>query len=494
MSLLFLGAFAIYVRFGSLYYPSQKAFMSLVDKFDIDFSGTRPLLIRTNLNLYPKELNKALEDTVRVTTKINLISNATAYIGPMLLVLSFFIPALSQDLSHYIIVALFVVSNTFGHSGIVSHYYAVNLSRERLVEFDAMLDTVLETGAELTPLRYDDISNHYFKDNPFKSRISKECIDESQGLEIKSLVYISGRGDSMKNVYLDHLFLEKNKVHFLIGDSGIGKSIFGRLITLRYEAFKCDFLGMGDCDFRTFENLDDGLKELHFSSIRNIDTSYRNAIGAYLASDFECRFFLTQLVETLKSKAEVAGFFDSSVDYYGSKTAEILKVMEGYDFKFCKEDFLGLSKQELRELRECFRSRIEWFPSSKIFALSAIFEYMTFTHLRSFIPEASLYFMDAVLSEPPVSQGQRRRILLALDVLLGGAVMVIDEPFSNIDLGASKSILYKLKNYNQVNNSVLLVLDQKIHPELLEVCRSEGNLGKVLGFSDEGKGLKIVEL
>lgn len=171
MSLLFLGAFAIYVRFGSLYYPSQKAFMSLVDKFDIDFSGTRPLLIRTNLNLYPKELNKALEDTVRVTTKINLISNATAYIGPMLLVLSFFIPALSQDLSHYIIVALFVVSNTFGHSGIVSHYYAVNLSRERLVEFDAMLDTVLETGAELTPLRYDDISNHYFKDNPFKSRI-----------------------------------------------------------------------------------------------------------------------------------------------------------------------------------------------------------------------------------------------------------------------------------------------------------------------------------
>lgn len=116
-----------------------------------------------------------------------------------------------------------------------------------------------------------------------------------------------------------------------------------------------------------------------------------------------------------------------------------------------------------------------------------------YNHLKSLIPEASQYFMDAVLSEPPISQGQRRRIIFLIDILIKTKLLVVDEPMANLDLNSSKLVFDKLKEILKVNNSCILVLDQKIIPEICNYLTNNKTLGNIYNFVPDKSNYKIEE-
>jgi hypothetical protein len=109
-------------------------------------------------------------------------------------------------------------------------------------------------------------------------------------------------------------------------------------------------------------------------------------------------------------------------------------------------------------------------------------EYLAWNHLLKLIPEASLYFMEAVLSEPPISQGQRRRIIYLLDILNSGEVFVMDEPTANLDEQTYLQVFEDLVVYAREEKASVIVLEPKVYPKVFELLQEKGVLGNIYSF------------
>ena len=507
ITFLILGSFGLFLYLGKKFSQARQIYRVEADKFDQAFKDSEPLLVRTQIDYETSNYEKYLEKVVTNTDHVNLVSEINVALLPIFLLFLPYALNIKEGVLSYILIGLFVSGKLFGRSLIISQKADLDISEVRQREVSDLLDLILSINSELTPAKYEEIKEKYLKgksDTLLKHSILNEIEKQGgEGVSVKNLEYVSGRIGQKKVIKANDLLIPSGKVSFLIGDSGIGKSIFGRLLTLRYADFSADFIGINDSDFRTFPNLEESHRYLHFSGLRNVSTSYRNAISVYIKNYWaECLFI--KRVENYNGESDkLRTHFIKNSDYYGgtilplfNKYHDILILGEysedqnknnshyyylGQLFKYMHTDnlFTELVNKSRRE-----------FGETKFKTMMADLlrgEYFAFNHLLSYIPEASLYFMDAVLSEPPISQGQRRRILYALDVFMKGKVFVVDEPFSNLDVGTSINIFKDLVHYAKTYGAVVLVLDQKIFGEVYEKFKSE--FGLILSFRSNEAGL-----
>ena len=118
-------------------------------------------------------------------------------------------------------------------------------------------------------------------------------------------------------------------------------------------------------------------------------------------------------------------------------------------------------------------------------------EYISYNHLKNYVPEANIYYMDANLSEPPISEDMKLRFLYAIDVFMEGLILVVDEPFSQLDPNLSKIIFNDLVNYAKNYNAVVIILDEKINSDVIDDNRGKDVLGKILRFESDGFSLNV---
>lgn len=266
---------------------------------------------------------------------------------------------------------------------------------------------------------------------------------------------------------------------------------------MRYSSYKADFIGKGDYDFRCFKTLDQAQSSLIFSTLRSIETSYRNAVSAYLGEASRSNRLIQDLNGEFDKKEVNKYFFDNLNYYYDLSKSEIFETILNSD----SLKYFELSESELENVVKIFRGFnnckelskfIKGFDSSIVkYALLA--EYYSFKHLKKFIPDASQFFMDAVLSEPPISQGQRRRILFALDILLEGFVYVADEPLANLDFESSIPMLDEMMSYVDDTDSSILLLDQQLNKKVVNYIKMKSYLGNIFKFCDsQSYNLKII--
>jgi len=506
ITFVILGFFALFLYLGKKFSQAQQVYKVEADKFDQAFNDSEPLLVRTQIDYETSNYEKLLKKVVSYTDRVNLVSEVNVGLLPVLLLFLPYALDIKEAVLSYILVGLFVSGKLFGRSLVISQKADVDQAEKRLKEVNDLLDLILSINSELTPAKYEEIKKKYLLSNGVSADSAKSSELEDvtadyggESLFIKNLEYISGRIGQKKVIKAKKLLIPSGKVSFLIGDSGVGKSVFGRLITLRYADFSAEFMGIRNSDFRIFTNLEEAHKLLHFSGLRNISTSYRNAVSVYIKNYWADSLFIKSVGTFSVKSDKLRTHFTKNSDYYFSTILELFKkyddllVLSGHSeikkrsnphnyyfylgqlFKYVHNDTLFFDT-----LAECTEEFGENGLKELLVELLRA-EFYAFDHLVSYIPEASLYFMDAVLSEPPISQGQRRRILYALDVFMKGKVFVVDEPFSNLDVGTSLNIFKDLINYAKSYNAVVLVLDQKIFKEVYEKFKSE--FGIVLSFN-----------
>lgn len=446
------GIFAIFLFIGFMWFgkgfSDREALLSRFSDITDEVYNDRHALLFSGKKLMDQvEWKRILEGAVGYTTYVNLTSAFVTYVVPVFLV---FYPFFYGGGSSFFIVTsacLFITMKIFGQTLVVSHYNAISVADLRSNQLRNLFDTVKKVGAELTSERYEIMKRK------LKTEGRRERLD---GFVIESLKYVVGRGENEREVWVGNTKLSSGSVHFLYGKSGSGKSIFGRVLTLRYADFKAKKLLLNGKDIRNYANLQEGLSRLHFSSLRFIPTSYRHAISIYLDNKSSAEGLIEYVMSLGIDQKEVKIHFEKNQEYYGglnfsefdhAKPERLLKDLNAGDFAIISDMLKNLS----------FGKKVD----KNVFWVACMFEYAAFNYLKQFIGDANLYFMDAVLSEPPISQGQRRRVLLALDLLIKGDVFVADEPFANLDDKNSANILKLLKDYAIKNNAVVVVLDQK---------------------------------
>ena len=290
----------------------------------------------------------------------------------------------------------------------------------------------------------------------------------------------------------------------MVGDYGMGKTLFGRVATLRYSNFNADILAIGDKDIRTFKSLEQGLKYLHYSCQRNISTSYRNALSVYINDAKQTNIFVKKVFNFKGDLKDVKQHFIDHKDYYGDLHVLLSGLLDKEDMVFGEKDLSGgyfnlvanlyqnFSHQAsvLTALKE-LKDKVNEDIFNKGLILAAVAEYISYNHLKNYVPEANIYYMDANLSEPPISEDMKLRFLYAIDVFMEGLILVVDEPFSQLDPNLSKIIFNDLVNYAKNYNAVVIILDEKINSDVIDDNRGKDVLGKILRFESDGFSLNV---
>lgn len=462
LSIVYLLIFVFYVYLlylGRKYLTLEKDFMLYSDQFDLAVKESQPLLLETSLSFYNKDYTEHLKKIVNTTIKINLSALFADTVYPILIMV---IPLLYISNNFYlslVLGTLYVIKILFSNNVIFSNLMQIKLAEERSAYLDDLLETIVSYKEILTPANYITLQEEYY--SKLQTQHAPYCKNIS-GLSIFRLTYEVGRGGDTKVIHVPKLHIPAGKVSFLIGNSGMGKSVFGRVITLRYSEFKADSMCINTKDIRTYESLSLGISKLHMSGLRNIETNYRNAISLYI-KHFNENNLLFDSVRSFNflSLINAKKHFLENKDYYlgihledfddftniGNAFWDKLNLLSSSDFTWffeqVKQCYRDLHKKEYSSISCIEKENIANITSDIPFDtlvkyIAFAFEYTAFVHLKNYIPEANMFFVDAILSEPPISQGQRRRILYALDVLLKGDIYVLDEAFSNLDIEVSK--------------------------------------------------------
>ncbi|OGE03862.1 hypothetical protein A3B51_01435 [Candidatus Curtissbacteria bacterium RIFCSPLOWO2_01_FULL_41_18] len=502
ITLTILIFYAVFLYLGKKYSQAQQVYRNEADNFDLAFNDSQPLLVKTQINYENSVYKKYLKRVVSYTDRINIISELNSGLLPAFLLFLPMVFNVSNPAVVYLLVGLFVSGKLFGKSLIISHKADIDLAEKRIKDVDHLLNLIIRTNSEITPLRYK-------KMRALAKRYLNKTSQQENGLTIKNLEYVSGRTGQKNLIKANKLFIPAGKVSFLIGESGIGKSIFGRIVTLRYADFKAEYLGINDFDLRMFPSLEKAHENLHFSGLRNITTSYRNAVSVYIKNCPQRCLLIKNTNSFRISTDELLEFFYLNSEYYKDTLLEFLKSNRKLLSKAKRKselrkrdpkiyyEYLGLMFKNINikgvflQLTKQFLEKFGIDEQREIIDDLLKIEIFSFKHLLSYIPEASLYFMDAVLSEPPISQGQRRRVLYAIDVLLEGKVFVVDEPFSNLDEHTSLNIFRDLARYAREYNSVVFILDQKMFKSIY--TKHKNDFGLVMSFSKSADGNYLIE-
>ena len=493
--------YAVYTVLGAMSAAYEHSYKKEGEKYDKSFLHSHPLLTRTTLEFSKKNYLKNLKHIVLLFDNIRVVEVVYRSLLPILLLL---LPLLVGNIAegvYLLVIGLFISNRLFSVENPVLHRANVAKGEYRLRQLDFYLNTILDRGSEVTPGVYKKIKKDYLDHNP-KIKVGDRVIWGD--LNIEGMTYYTGWSENKKQINVGNLELPYGKVSLLVGDYGVGKTLFGRVITLRYSNFTADTLAVGQKDLRTFKSLDAGVKYLHYSSLRNIFTTYRNALSVYLREASHSNTFVRKVFNFDGDVNDVKEHFMSNKAYYGDLNRYISDLFtEGsvpQDYSNIERDHIKLVADFYRNfsyrvsvlstLRE-LQKNINKNTINKCLLLAAIAEYLSFEHLKNYVPEATLYYMDSNLSQPPISKEMKLRFLYAIDVFMEGIVFVVDEPFSQLEMDSARTIFNDLVEYAKNYNAVVLILDEKIYPEIIEENRGKKILGKILRFEDDGFALQI---
>ena len=469
--------------------------------YDDSFVHSHPLLTRTTLNFDKSTYTANLKPISILFDNINVVSTVNKSLLPILLL---FLPLLLGNMAEgafLLVVGLFISNKLFSINNPVLNRAKVVKGEYRLKQLNFYLDTILDKGSEITPHAYKKIRKELIDQNP-RLKIGDRIIWGN--LNIEGLAYYTGWSKNKRQIYIDKISLPYGKISFLVGDYGMGKTLFGRVATLRYSNFNADILAIGDKDIRTFKSLEQGLKYLHYSCQRNISTSYRNALSVYINDAKQTNIFVKKVFNFKGDLKDVKQHFIDYKDYYGDLHVLLSGLLDKEDMVFGEKDLSGGYFNLVANLYQSFSHQMSVLTALKelkdnvnedIFnkglILAAVAEYISYNHLKNYVPEANIYYMDANLSEPPISEDMKLRFLYAIDVFMEGLVLVVDEPFSQLDPDLSKIIFNDLVNYAKNYNAVVIILDEKIHSDVIDDNRGKDVLGKILRFESDGFSLNV---
>jgi len=470
-------------------------------KYDRSFLHSHPLLTRTRLGFEKSSYLEKLKPILVLFDNINAMSVVNKSLLPILLL---FLPLLLDDVAegvYLLVVGLFISNRLFSIKNPVLNRAKIIKGEHRLRQLNFYLDTILDKGSEITPHIYKKIRKELFDHN---SRLKTGNRIIWGDLNIEGLTYFTGWGKNKKRIYIDKISLPYGKVSLLVGDYGVGKTLFGRVVTLRYSNFNADVLAIGNKDLRSFKSLDEGLKYLHYSCLRKVSTSYRNALSVYIKDANRTNIFVRKVFNFEGNLKNVKQHFIDHKDYYGDLHFLLGDLLDSDDLHLRKKDLDRSYSRLVADLYQNFshqtsmlvilkklKNTVKEDIFNKGLILAAVAEYISYNHLKNYVPEANIYYMDANLSKPPISQNARLRFLYAIDVFMEGLVLVVDEPFSKTNPDLAKIIFNDLVTYAQNYNAVVLILDEKIHYELVEENKSKGVLGKILRFENDGFSLNV---
>ena len=493
--------YSVHTMLEAMHLAYEHSYQKKNKLYDDSFVHSHPLLTRTTLNFDKSTYTANLKPISILFDNINVVSTVNKSLLPILLL---FLPLLLGNMAEgvfLLVVGLFISNRLFSINNPVLNRAKVVKGEYRLKQLNFYLDTILDKGSEITPHAYKKIRKELIGQNP-RLKTGDRIIWGN--LNIEGLTYYTGWSKNKRQIYIDKISLPYGKISFLVGDYGMGKTLFGRVATLRYSNFNADILAIGDKDIRTFKSLEQGLKYLHYSCQRNIFTSYRNALSVYINDAKQTNIFVKKVFNFKEDLKDVKQHFIDHKDYYGGLHVLLSGLLDKEDMVFGEKDLSGGYFNLVANLYQSFSHQMSVLTALKelkdnvnedIFnkglILAAVAEYISYNHLKNYVPEANIYYMDANLSEPPISEDMKLRFLYAIDVFMEGLVLVVDEPFSQLDPNLSKIIFNDLVNYAKNYNAVVIILDEKINSDVIDDNRGKDVLGKILRFESDGFSLNV---
>ncbi len=500
ISIIFILYF-VHTVLDGIYFIFDQDYRKTRSLYDRKFLYSAPLLTRTIIDF---DENKYLKN---LKTLSNLFSNKLTVemilksLVPIFIFLFVVISGDLQDGMLFILVGIFLANRLFQISNVVRLGYFVDLGHRRLTQINDYFDKILELGTEITPNIYKSIRKDYIN-NSGNDTIGDRLVWGD--LIIKNMNYISGRGQTSKQILVDDLVLPYGKISILIGKKDIGKSIFGRILTLRYSRYEAERLSIGEKDIRTFSSLDSGLKYLHYSELRDVSTSYRNTISMYIHENVSANSLTRKIFSNFPDKDKVKEHFLNNQLYYKDFNSFLLPIFEMEDINLIFDDvkegypvlvseiFQNINPElPLREVLTRLTLTLGKKTFEKALLYTAIAEHIAYSHLKKYVPEATVHYMDANLNRAPISKELRLRFLYAIDIFIEGLLFIVDEPFTNLDTQNAKNVLNDFIEYAKNYNAIVLILDEALDDEIIEEFKNKNVFGKLLRFEDDGFVSKI---
>ncbi len=493
--------YIIYAAIEGAYYVYEDSYKKSSENYDASFINSQPLLTRTLIGFEENHYLEKVRSLSNLHTNKNVVEAIVKYMIPIVLLVMPFAFKISADFLIFPLVGIFISNRLFHTSNPIKNNFNLVAGIKKIGTVNGYLEDIINFGTEITPNIYKKIKHEYLEKNN-NAEISDHLVWGD--LKIKNLNYTSGKNDKAKQVLADNLILPYGKISILVGQKSIGKSIFGRILTLRYSDFEADKLLIGDKDIRTFSSLDTGLRLLHYSELRDVSSSYRNILSMYLKQDISANSFVRSVFRFKQDISCVESFLAENKDYYKSLIARFTPLIKDNAITLLQDDSENGLPQLVSEIfqkvviNENFDEYIDEMERkigkelvSKALIYTAIAEYISFSHLKKYVTEASVHFMDARLDEAPISKEMKLRFLYAIDVFIEGLVFVVDEPFTNLSTNNTIKIFSDFIDYAKTYNAVVLILDENINSEVIEVYKNKNVLGKLLRFEEDDYAMKI---
>jgi ABC-type ATPase involved in cell division len=465
------------------------------DEIDQYVKNAKSLSLQPDLNFTQSDIINKVKQITSTTDKINI--NYTMF-QTVLPILNIFLPIFIEYIPKDIFLTIYIIGLFSNAGGIVQNLSGMRISNNREKELNDFLHKVSDCESEMSPTKYLKLR--------LKSKTKKEFTKaQNNSFRLSNVKYLVGRSTQNKTVFVDKMELPAQKISFLFGASGIGKSILGRLITLRFSSFTADFIGIKDFDIRNFKTLYEGRDLLLYSGIREINTSYRASVSMYLRKKFFQKSFAKLIIDGFNSKTIRKKAYKHIMQhsYYKHLQKMLYENTEQVSTKSLSqsawEDLANMYMNlfDSSKLNTAYQKILEANNSrysQRILSLLVIAEYITFSHLKKYIPEASLFFMDAILSEPPISQGQRRRVIYALDIFIKALLFVIDEPSSNLDKETFTTIFEDISSYANLNKSCVLVIEPRLNQEMVDLLRKKNCLGNIYEITNDSSNYIVKKI
>lgn len=353
-----------------------------------------------------------------------------------------------------------------------------------------------------------------------KQKIITNNLEDNQAIKVEHLFAIYNENDDNQVVSLcdNNLTLEKNKIHFIIGNSGCGKSTlvnhFNGLIKAKYgnvyvqnnsqigNNYFIDKLFIGVIDHKTIPNFN-----LELSN-NNVICAFNNLCPKHIVGIlFEAYYKLkTTKIKFLPIFSKNGYFlylvtFDDSINELFIKDKIDYKDIGKYGFKniIPKNYFFNKnwsSRKKIKKIKNLKKTVgiVFQFPEYQLFKDTVINDVMfgpiNLGMTKEEAKEKSIKYLkmlrvsDQLFNNSPfsLSGGQKRRVAISGILAFDPHVLVFDEPTAGLDPAGEKEILDIIKKAKKDGKTIVVISHNMDH--VLEIAdnvvlMNEGEIIKI---------------
>lgn len=353
-----------------------------------------------------------------------------------------------------------------------------------------------------------------------KQKIITNNLENNEAIKVEHLFAIYNENDDNQVVSLcdNNLTLEKNKIHFIIGNSGCGKSTlvnhFNGLIKAKYgnvhvqnneqigNNYFIDKLFIGVIEHKTIPNFNLELSNNTVVCAFN-NKCPKHIVGVLFEAYYKLKTVKVKFLSNF-SKSEYFLYlvtFDDSINELFIKDKINYKNIDKYFFKnpiskkyFSKKNWL--SRKKIKKIKNLKRTVgiVFQFPEYQLFKDTVLNDVM-FGPINLGIPkeeakEKSIKYLkmlrvnEQLFNNSPfsLSGGQKRRVAISGILAFNPQVLVFDEPTAGLDPAGEKEILEIIKNAKKDGKTIIVISHNMDH--VLEIAdnvilMNEGEIIKI---------------